>query len=249
MISSPITSMLSRGQELQNPPEDHSGVLKRFLCSTGSGRLTTMPSDCNSATKPSSSRCAGSIMILGYRQPASSDWACAAMPGMLQVTTGWPDGMTAPSSLPTITTSSGSHSLCEFTGETCPAGAASGPTVRVTMTASDEGHGAAAWVWRQRDYAESACPRVWTLNDVSLAPTRKVYRLIRAISPSGVLASTFSRVSLRCRLAWKSESVVMLRAVASCSESKPKHQSSRLSFSEAVKRGAFEVVDSAWSGT
>src|SRR5258705_9851015 len=71
-------------------------------------------------------------------------------------------------------------------------------------------------------------------NDVSLAPTRKVYRLIRAISPSGVLASTFSRVSLRCRLAWKSESVVMLRAVASCSESKPKHQSSRLSFSEAV---------------
>jgi AraC-like DNA-binding protein len=92
-------------------------------------------------------------------------------------------------------------------------------------------------------------PRVWTLNDVSLTPTRKVYRLIRAISPSGVLASTFSRVSLRCRLAWKSESVVMLRAVASCSESKPKHQSSRLSFSEAVKRGAFEVVDSAWSGT
>src|SRR5258707_11188877 len=88
----------------------------------------------------------------------------------------------------------------------------------------------AAWVWRQRDYAEPACPRVWTLNDVSLAPTRKVYRLIRAISPSGVLASTFSRVSLRCRLAWKSESVVMLRAVASCSESKPKHQSSRLSF-------------------
>src|SRR4051794_25508800 len=53
-------------------------------------------------------------------------------------------------------------------------------------------------------YAELACPRVWTLNDVSLAPTRKVYRLIRAISPSGVLASTFSRVSLRCRLAWKS---------------------------------------------
>src|SRR5436190_17311217 len=49
------------------------------------------------------------------------------------------------------------------------------------------------------DYAELACPRVWTLNDVSLAPTRKVYRLIRAaISPSGVLASTFSRVSLRC---------------------------------------------------
>src|SRR5216110_1692314 len=97
------------------------------------------------------------------------------------------------------------------------------------------------------DYAE--CPRVWTLNDVSLAPTRKVYRLIRAISPSGVLASTFSRVSLRCPLAWKSESVVMLRAAASCSESKPKHQSSRLSFSEAVKRGAFEAVDSAWSGT
>src|SRR5258708_1837807 len=53
MISSPITSMLSRGQELQNPPEDHSGVLKRFWCSTGSGRLTTMPNDCNSATKPS----------------------------------------------------------------------------------------------------------------------------------------------------------------------------------------------------
>src|SRR5258708_1536095 len=98
-------------------------------------------------------------------------------------------------------------------------------------------------------HVEPACPRVWTLNDVSLAPTRKVYRLISAISPSGVLASTFSRVSLRCRLAWKSESVVMLRAAASCSESKPKHQSSRLSFSEAVKRGAFEVVDSAWSGT
>ena len=109
--------------------------------------------------------------------------------------------------------------------------------------------GPPARVWRQRDYAEPACPRVWTLNDVSLAPTRKVYRLIRAISPSGVLASTFSRVSLRCRLAWKSESVVMLRAAASCSESKPKHQSSRLSFSEAVKRGAFEAVDSAWSGT
>src|SRR5258708_27924904 len=69
---------------------------------------------------------------------------------------------------------------------------------------------------------EPACPRVWTLNDVSLAPTRKVYRLIRAISPSGVLASTFSRVSSRCRLAWKSESVVMLRAAASCSESNPK---------------------------
>src|SRR5260221_2214153 len=86
----------------------------------------------------------------------------------------------------------------------------------------------AAWVWRQRDYAEPACPRVWTLNDVALAPTRKVYRWIRAISPSGVLASTFSRVSLRSGLAWKSESVVMLRAVASCSESKPKHQSSRL---------------------
>src|SRR5258705_12621767 len=67
MISSPITSMLSRGQELQNPPEDHSGVLNRFLCSTGSGRLTTMPSDCNSATKPSSSRCAGSIMIFSSR--------------------------------------------------------------------------------------------------------------------------------------------------------------------------------------
>src|SRR5258707_3976183 len=113
-----------------------------------------------------------------------------------------------------------------------------------------EGHGGrAARAWRQRDYAEPACPRVWTLNDVSLAPTRKVYRLIRAISPSGVLASTFSRVSLRCRLAWKSESVVMLRAVASCSESKPKHQSSRLSFSEAVKRDAFEAADSAWSGT
>src|SRR5260221_7344529 len=92
------------------------------------------------------------------------------------------------------------------------------------------------------DYAEPACPRVWTLNDVSLAPTRKVYRLIRAISPSGVLASTFSRVSSRCRLAWKSESVVMLRAAASCSESNPKHQSSLLSFSEAVKRGAVDSV-------
>src|ERR1700682_3960385 len=101
----------------------------------------------------------------------------------------------------------------------------------------------------QRDYAEPACPRVWTLNDVSLAPTRKVYRFIRAISPAGVLASTFSRVSLRCRLAWKSESVVMLRAVASCSESKPKHQSSLLSFSEAVKRGAFDAVNRGWSGT
>src|ERR1700694_4183432 len=101
----------------------------------------------------------------------------------------------------------------------------------------------------QRDYAEPACPRVWTLNDVSLAPTRKVYRLISAISPSGVLASTFSRVSSRCRLAWKSESVVMLRAAASCSESKPKHQSSLLSFSEAVKRGAFDAVNWAWSGT
>ena len=101
----------------------------------------------------------------------------------------------------------------------------------------------------ERDYAEPACPRVWTLNDVSLAPTRKVYRLIRAISPSGVLASTFSRVSSRCRLAWKSESVVMLRAAASCSESKPKHQSSLLSFSEAVKRGALDAVDCAWSAT
>jgi hypothetical protein len=37
------------------------------------------------------------------------------------------------------------------------------------------------------DYAEAACPKVWTLNDASLAPTRNVYRLIRAISPSGVL--------------------------------------------------------------
>jgi hypothetical protein len=101
----------------------------------------------------------------------------------------------------------------------------------------------------QRDYAEPACPRVWTFNDASLAPTRNVYRLIRAISPSGVLASTFSRVSSRCRLAWKSESVVMLRAAASCSESKPKHQSSRLSLSEAVKRGAVDAVDCAWSGT
>src|ERR1700676_3306122 len=101
----------------------------------------------------------------------------------------------------------------------------------------------------ERDYAEPACPRVWTHNDVSLAPTRKVYRLIRAISPSGVLASTFSRVSSRCRLAWKSESAVMLRAAASCSESKPKHQSSLLSFSEAVKRGAVDAVNCAWSGT
>src|SRR5258708_3994915 len=101
----------------------------------------------------------------------------------------------------------------------------------------------------ERDYAEPACPRVWTLNDVSLAPTRKVYRLIRAISPSGVLASTFSRVSSRCRLAWKSESVVMLRAAASCSESNPKHQSSLLSFSEAVKRGAVDAVGCALSGT
>src|SRR6202163_137651 len=101
----------------------------------------------------------------------------------------------------------------------------------------------------ERDYAEPACPRVWTLNDVSLAPTRKVYRLIRAISPSGVLASTFSRVSSRCRLAWKSESVVMLSAAANCSESKPKHQSSRLSLSDAVKRGAVDAAGCAWSGT
>jgi hypothetical protein len=43
------------------------------------------------------------------------------------------------------------------------------------------------------------------------------YIVFRAISPSGVLASTFSRVSSRCRLAWKSESVVMLRAAASLS--------------------------------
>src|SRR6267154_1473637 len=42
--------------------------------------------------------------------------------------------MIAPSSLPTITSSSGSHSLCEFTGETCPAGAASGPIARVIMS-------------------------------------------------------------------------------------------------------------------
>src|SRR5712671_5783971 len=42
--------------------------------------------------------------------------------------------MVAPSSLPTITSSSGSHSLCEFTGETCPAGAASGPIARVIMS-------------------------------------------------------------------------------------------------------------------
>jgi hypothetical protein len=27
------------------------------------------------------------------------------------------------------------------------------------------------------------------------------------------------------------------------------HRESRLSFSEAVKRGAFQAVDSAWSGT
>jgi hypothetical protein len=45
MISSPITSMLSRGQQLQKPREDHSGVLKRFLWSTASGRLTTMPNE------------------------------------------------------------------------------------------------------------------------------------------------------------------------------------------------------------
>src|SRR5258708_21237717 len=108
-------------------------------------------------------------------------------------------------------------------------------------------HGPRCATCGERDYAEPACRRVWTLNDVSLAPTRKVYRLIRAISPSGVLASTFSRVSSRCRLAWKSESVVMLRAAASCSESKPKHQSSLLSFSEAVKRGAFDAVDCVWS--
>jgi hypothetical protein len=57
----------------------------------------------------------------------SPDWAHAAMPGMLQVTTGSLDGMVAPSSLPTMTSSSGSHSLCEFTEETCPAGAAPGP--------------------------------------------------------------------------------------------------------------------------
>jgi hypothetical protein len=45
MISSPITSMLSRGQQLQKPREDHSAVLKRFLWSTASGRLTTMPNE------------------------------------------------------------------------------------------------------------------------------------------------------------------------------------------------------------
>src|SRR3954451_383119 len=37
---------------------------------------------------------------------------------MLQVTTGWLEGMTAPSSRPTMISSSGSHSLCELTGET-----------------------------------------------------------------------------------------------------------------------------------
>ena len=41
------------------------------------------------------------------------------MPGMLQVTTGWLDGMVAPSSRPTMISSSGSHSLCELTGQTC----------------------------------------------------------------------------------------------------------------------------------
>ena len=36
---------------------------------------------------------------------------------MLQVTTGWLEGMVAPSRRPTMISSSGSHSLCEFTGE------------------------------------------------------------------------------------------------------------------------------------
>src|SRR5260370_213663 len=48
-------------------------------------------------------------------------------------------------------------------------------------------------------HVEPACPRVWTLNAVSLAPTRKVYRLIRSISQSGGLASTLARVRSRCR--------------------------------------------------
>jgi hypothetical protein len=45
MISSPITSMLSRGQVLQKPRDDQSGVPKRILWSTGSGRRTVTPRD------------------------------------------------------------------------------------------------------------------------------------------------------------------------------------------------------------
>src|ERR1700716_1342763 len=61
--------------------------------------------------------------------------------------------MTAPSSLPTITSSSGSHSLCEFTGEACSAGAASGPVVRVIMSmheASEAYNSRGSWRFQRK---------------------------------------------------------------------------------------------------
>ncbi len=66
MISSPITSMLSRGQVLQNPREVQPGVENRCRWSTASGRVTVTPSEPSSETNPSSSSWAGSISRRGY---------------------------------------------------------------------------------------------------------------------------------------------------------------------------------------
>ena len=70
------------------PRERQSGEPKRAFQFTASGRRTLTPSPSRMATNPSSSRCAGSVMIFGKRIPATTACAMAAAPGMLQVTTG-----------------------------------------------------------------------------------------------------------------------------------------------------------------
>ena len=94
-------------------------MLKRFLRSSGSGRVSTMLSDCDSATKPSSSRCVGPIMIL-WKAPALDQ---RLGPHSHAGNVAGDDRMTGrdrrtlePSD---DHSSSGSQSVCEFTGETC----------------------------------------------------------------------------------------------------------------------------------
>mmetsp|Transcript_30522 Transcript_30522/g.43782 ORF Transcript_30522/g.43782 Transcript_30522/m.43782 type:complete len:235 (+) Transcript_30522:1030-1734(+) len=118
MISLPTTINISRGIAAYNPLEAlKSGVL--YGCEKSptvtSGRRTLTPSASSILAKLSSSLIAFSIKYFGKGCPACVLYISHHLLGHTALPETCHSGIVEPSTLPTITSSRGSNSLCEFT--------------------------------------------------------------------------------------------------------------------------------------
>src|SRR2546423_5637892 len=159
-MRSPTTSITSRGNAADGPPElCQSGVPNSREWSSASGRRTVTPSDSSSSAKPSSSSAARFSSSGGHWAPPRSRKSAADSVGIVAWSETCHGGIAAPSIVPTIASSSGSHSLCADTAAAVSASAVTLPPLRLPAdTTLREEHGVRAVVAGQvrRDLAAAA---------------------------------------------------------------------------------------------